>query len=354
MKVLVTGAAGDIGKAVSQRLIEQGWDLQLIDLADSLEDSVPFASEYARRDIMDFDALKTQMQGCDAVVHLAAIRAPNLAPAPEVFRVNVAGTFNVYEAAAQLGIKRVVQASSINAIGCGWSIDEIHPQYFPIDEEHPRVTNDPYSLSKQMVEDIADYFYRRDGISGTSLRFPGVYNREKLSKDYVERQQAVKKELLELLEQDEAEQRSRVRRLKAEARAYRQKRALEYAQTQSRDPSAEEERDPLWQFFTFERYTFWTSLDDRDAAQSIEKSLSAAYEGHHALFINDAHNNTGLSSERLLELFYSAVSARTKKISGSETLVSVDKARALISFEPDFSMHASMAKSSEVKAVDSE
>ena len=106
---------------------------------------------------MDFGALKAQMQGCEAVVHLAAFRGPGMAPGQAVFHVNVAGTFNVYEAAAQAGIKRVVQASSINAIGCGWSIDEIHPQYFPIDEDHPRITNDPYSFSKQMVEDIADY-----------------------------------------------------------------------------------------------------------------------------------------------------------------------------------------------------
>ena len=350
MKVLITGGTGDIGKAVSKRLHNQGWDIKLI----GLEDDTRFEGvEYARCDIRDFARLKQQMQGCEAVIHLAALRTPTIAPNDEVFRVNVAGTFNVYEAAAQLGIKRVVQASSINAVGCGWSIAEIHPQYFPIDEDHPRVTNDAYSLSKQMVEDIADYFYRRDGVSGTSLRFPWVYNRERhFGESYFERQREVKKALLELFNQPKTEQQARVHRLKAAARTYRQSRPLEYAQAQNRDPFVQE-HDPLGHFFTFERYTFWTFLDDRDAAQAIEKSLRADHNAHHVLFVNDSHNNTGLNSERLLELFYPEVSARTEEINGSETLVSIDKARALIGFEPEFSVHAPTAKGSEVKAVGS-
>ena len=338
MKILVTGGTGDIGRAVSKRLCHRGWELRLIGLEDELpfENVDDIKSDYVKCDIMDFDALKTQMQGCDAVVHLAAIRAPNLAPGREVFRVNVAGTFNVYEAAAQAGVTRVVQASSINAVGCGWSIDEIHPQYFPIDEAHPRVTNDAYSFSKQMVEEVAAYFCRRDGISGTSLRFPWVYNREKHVGEDLERRDTIQRELEKLLHQDEDERRARLEPLQTEALTLRQARGLEVVQTQQ--PSTPH-ADPLWPVCAFDRFNYFTFLDDRDAAQAIEKSLSASFEGHHTLFVNDAHNSVRVNSEGLLELFYPEVGERKSAIRDSEALVSIGRARALIGFESEFSMH---------------
>ena len=339
MKVLITGGTGDIGKALSKRLFERGWDLRLI----GLEDAAPFESslgvEYARCDIMDFENLQKQMNGCDAVIHLAAIRSPNMAPSQEVFRVNVAGTFNVYEAAAGAGVKRVVQASSINAIGCGWHVGEIHPQYFPVDEHHPRVTNDAYSLSKQMVEDVAAYFYRRDGISGTSLRFPWVYNREKhLGEAYFARHEKARAELENLSHQDEAERRARLEPLKTEALAFRRARRLEYAQAQEQSPFSANHDDPLWPVYGFDRFNYFTLLDDRDAAQALEKSLTAEYEGSHPLFVMDSHNSLGLESAHLARLFYPEV--KNIELSGSQSLVSSDRARALIGFEPEFSLYA--------------
>ncbi|MGO8126710.1 NAD-dependent epimerase/dehydratase family protein, partial [Rhizobium ruizarguesonis] len=66
------------------------------------------------------------------------------------------------------------QASSINALGCAYNITDFSPQYFPIDEAHPSYTTDPYSFSKQTVEEIGEYYWRRDGISSVALRFPWV------------------------------------------------------------------------------------------------------------------------------------------------------------------------------------
>jgi len=81
-------------------------------------------------------------------------------------------------------------------------------------------------------------------------------------------------------------------------------------------------------------------LDDRDAAQAIEKSLSASYEGSHPLFITDACNSVGPSSKKLAELFYPEVTKRKKELRGNETLMSFAKARALIDFDPEFSVFA--------------
>ena len=336
VKVLITGGTGDIGRALSERLRNRDWAVRLI----GLEDTAPFESvDYASCDMMDFDALKTQMQGCEAVVHLAALRSPGMAPGQAVFQTNVAGTFNVYEAAAQTGIKRVVQASSINAIGCGWSIGEIHPRYFPIDEDHPRITNDPYSFSKQMVEDIAAYFYRRDGISGTSLRFPWVYNREKqLGDEYLARQKLIRRELENLLQQGEAQRRARLELLNAEVVAFRRARRLEYAQAQQSRPTLH--TDPLWPVCAFDRFNYFTSLDDRDAAQALEKSLTAEYEGSFPLFVTGAYNALGLSSEILAQRFFPEVTDRKKALGGLRALVSSDRAKALIGYDSEFSVYA--------------
>ena len=172
MKVLITGSVGLIGRATANRLLESGWEVREIDIVSEPEG---VGTDYHICDIMDFDAILELVKGCDAVVHMAALRAPTLGTGPQVYSINTVGTFNVFEAAAQAGIKRVVQASSINAIGCFWSIGGFHPHYLPIDEAHPTHTTDPYSFSKQQIEDMGEYYWRRDKISSVAFRFPAVY-----------------------------------------------------------------------------------------------------------------------------------------------------------------------------------
>jgi hypothetical protein len=80
---------------------------------------------------------------------------------------------------------------------------------------------------------------------------------------------------------------------------------------------------------------FWASLDARDAAQALEKGLTAEYKGSHPLYINDSENAAGLDSERLARLFFPQTTRRTHPLQGRETLVSIDRARALLGFEPE-------------------
>ena len=173
MRVLVTGGAGRVGTPISGRFVSLGWDVRVI----GIEADCPISGvSYAQCDILDVPALATHVEGCDAIVHLAAIPSTRTHPNETLFNINVAGTYNVFEAAACAGVKRIVQASSINAIGGFWGCDDRRYDYFPLDEDLPLFTTDAYSFSKQMVEEIAEYYWRRAGINSISFRLPAVLN----------------------------------------------------------------------------------------------------------------------------------------------------------------------------------
>jgi nucleoside-diphosphate-sugar epimerase len=336
MRVLVTGGVGNVGKAATRRLVEHGYDVRVIGL--DREVNLPGA-EFVTCDIMNFDDLRAQMRGCDAVVHLAAIRGPQLAPGHTVFEINVAGTFNVFEAAAAEGIRRIAQASSINAFGCAYSITDIAPRYFPVDEEHPIMTNDPYSYSKELVEDIGRYFWRREGISSVAMRFPWVHPEGYLASDgYRDRRQSALRALDDLAALPDAERQKQLADARQRALAYRKQRPMEFNGAVVETPRKQAFSDPLWYAYAMDRFNFWAFVDERDSAQALDKALTAEFEGAHALFINDDHNWLGYDSKALVRFFYQEIAEANIALSGSQALVSIDKARSLIGFEPQYSV----------------
>jgi nucleoside-diphosphate-sugar epimerase len=285
---------------------------------------------YHSGDVTDYVQVRHAVEGMEAVVHLAAVRHPSLAPGQEVFRVNGAGTFNIYQAAAEVGIRRVVSASSINALGYNFGIKEFPLLYFPMDEEHPTYTTDPYSFSKRVVEEIAAYFYRREGISGVLLRLPAVYEVQGEAVWIQEALARIRAAYDALLSMPEAARRQRVKEIITKFEAMRTKRVWEYPADESIYQDAEA-------MLAFGRSNFWASIDARDSAQAIEKALLADYEGSHPLFINDSHNFVGIDSHMLAETFFPEVTTWKRAVQGTESLVSIDKARQLIGFKPEYS-----------------
>ena len=97
-----------------------------------------------------------------------------------------------------------------------------------------------------------------------------------------------------------------------------------------------EDEDAMLLFAGFGRSNFWASIDARDSAQALEKGLTADYEGSHPIFVNDSVNGAGVDSELLVRTFFPEVEGRTHPLQGQETLVSIDKARDLIGYEPEY------------------
>ncbi len=335
MRVLITGGTGHIGKTTAEQLLQKGWNVRVLDIAPTTE--IPDV-EYVEGNILDYDSLLKHAKGCDAVIHLAAIRGPILAPGHELFNVNVTGTFNVFEAAAACGIGKVAQASSINALGAYFSIGDIKPHYFPIDEEHPRFTTDPYSFSKQIIEEIGDYYWRRDGISSVALRFPGVHSAEaRTTEQYRHHREALRAVLDELVSLPQSERDARLNEIKIRVMDFRKALPFEF-RPPDKPPIQLPFDDLLFKLYMRYRFDFWAFVDVRDAAQSLEKGITADYEGSHPLFINAAHNELGYDSRTLVNLFYPEVLQFKNDIDNDETLVSIQKSRSLISFEPEYSL----------------
>lgn len=341
MKILVTGGIGHVGRPAAARLLAHGHEVRILDRV--VESEIPAeaaaevdGAEYRQADITDYVTLRAHFAGIEAVVHLAAIPDPIPGKDAEIFDINCGGSFNVYQAAAENGIKRVVSASSINALGNGYGIREIPIHYFPLDEAHPGSTSDVYSFSKQILEEIAAYFWRREGISSACLRFPWVYSHtwfkpEQFEEFYVGFQTAYHG----LMALPEAERTVQVRQMLAKLRDLRARHNDEEIDDEAMTAAMQEMPGVI---LTFGRSDFWAMLDGRDAAQAIEKAVLAEYTGSHPLWIVDSHNSTGVPTQGLATLMYPEVQTWTRPVEGSESLISIDKARALIGFEPEYSL----------------
>ena len=172
-KVLITGADGFIGSHLTEALVRNGFDVRAFVLYNSfnswgwLDQSPPEIKEQLdvfAGDIRDSYGVKTAMQGCDIVFHLAALIAiPYSYHSPETYiDTNVKGTLNVVQAAKELGVSRVIHTSTSEVYGTA--------QFVPITEKHPLQGQSPYSASKIGADQIAMSFYTSFGTPVSIIR----------------------------------------------------------------------------------------------------------------------------------------------------------------------------------------
>jgi len=173
MKILVTGSTGIIGRWVVNRLLEAGHTLLTLDIP-----AQPHSSDYEHiaGDIRDLPLMRRAIQGMEAVVHLAAIPYDIERQDELILDTNIRGTWNVLLSAHEAGVQRVVNFSSINALG---QAEPAHPGlYLPLDDDIPHHPIRNYPLSKHISEELCAAFAARGSFSIVSLRpsavmFPG-------------------------------------------------------------------------------------------------------------------------------------------------------------------------------------
>jgi nucleoside-diphosphate-sugar epimerase len=226
-------------------------------------------------DLTDYGQTVDALRGADVVVHLAAIPAPGLKPDELTFRVNTTSTYNVFAAAPLLGLRRVVWASSETTIGLPFEREL--PRYAPIDEEHPLLPESSYALSKVVSEEMARQFSRWNGIPYIGLRFSNVM-----------------------------------------------------------EPHDYERFPGFWDDAQLRRWNLWGYVDARDVAQSCRLALEADLSGAEVFIIAAADTVMNRRSADLMAEVYADVELR-EGVGEFGTLLSIEKARRLLGYEPAFS-----------------
>jgi nucleoside-diphosphate-sugar epimerase len=278
-RVAVTGAAGKLGRAVVSHLRAQGWDVLSIDRVRPAS----AGDEFVAVDLTDHGQVLEVLTGqvdehqgaLDAVVHLAAVPAPGLLPNSATFTNNVSATWNVFAAARTAGIHNVVWASSETVLGLPF---DVPPPYLPVDEEYPPRPESTYSMVKVLEEEMARQFCRWDPeLKMIGLRFSNVMD------------------------------------------------PADYQAFPGYDA------DPK-----LRHWNLWGYIDARDGGQAVQRALDHQARGVDIFIIANADTVMSRSSADLAAEVYPGVEIR-KELGRHETLLSIDKARRVLGFAPEYS-----------------
>ncbi len=170
-QILVTGGAGFVGSHLTAVLVEQGARVRVLDNLSSgfRENLNGLDISFIEGDIADFDVVQTAVSGCDLIFHQAAlVSVPQSLDDPQLnHRSNVTGSFNLFEAARQAGVRRVVYASSAAVYGNAATL--------PHKETDPVMPLTPYAAAKYMSEVIAKTYTLAFGLETVGLRYMNVF-----------------------------------------------------------------------------------------------------------------------------------------------------------------------------------
>ncbi|GAA1542246.1 UDP-glucose 4-epimerase [Microbacterium ginsengiterrae] len=273
MRIALTGSSGKLGTVVARELRENGFDVIGMDVTGRRDPSFVQVDLTDYGQVVDaFTGVGDRHDGIDAVVHLGAIPAPGIRSDVATFHNNMTATFNVFWAAVRSGIRRIVYASSETVLGLPF---DVPPPYIPVDEEYPPRPESVYSLVKTMEEGMATELVRwHPDLSITALRFSNVMNPE------------------------------------------------DYAEFPSFDADAQ-----------LRKWNLWGYIDARDGAQAVQRALETAPPGFDRFIIAAADTVMSRPNSELIAEVFPSVPV-TREVKANETLLSIDKARRLLGFDP--------------------
>ncbi|MEX8032371.1 NAD-dependent epimerase/dehydratase family protein [Microbacterium sp. 20-116] len=272
MRIALTGSSGKLGTVVARELRSAGHDVIGLDVRGER------GPGFVQVDLTDYGqvvdaltAVNDQHDGFDALVHLAAIPAPGIRSDIATFHNNMTSTFNVFWAATRLGIHKIVYASSETVLGLPF---DVPPPYIPVDEEYAPRPESVYSLVKTLEERLAVELVRwNPDLSITALRFSNVM----VPEDYAE------------------------------------------------FPFDDDARTRKW--------NLWGYIDARDGAQAVESALQTAPAGFDTFIIAAADTVMTRPNAQLVAEVFPGVAIHGD-LGENTTLLSIDKARRLLGYEP--------------------
>jgi len=278
-RVCVTGATGKAGRAAVRELREHGYDVVATDAVVRAGDE---RGSVLRADLTDYGQATEVLRGADAAVHLANIPAPGLATPAVTFNANVSMNFNVFHAAAALGLQTVVWASSETTLGLpfGGGPEQIPgaagqpPRYAPVDEDHFPVPTTTYALSKVASETVAEHISQWSGIPFTGLRISNIM-----------------------------------------------------------DPDEYQHFPSFWPDSQLRKWNLWGYVDIRDVAAACRLGLEAPVAGSENVIIAAADTVMNRPSRDVLAEVFPGVPL-TREIGEFGTLLAIDRAKRVLGYEP--------------------
>jgi nucleoside-diphosphate-sugar epimerase len=267
MRIVVTGGSGKAGRWVVRDLRDHGHEVLNVDVVHD-------GGEHGQcvvTDLTELGQVHDVVRGADAIVHLAAIPAPEIRPAGETFRINAVSTWNVFHAAVAAGVGRVVWASCVTVLGRPF---DRPPDFAPIDETITPRPESSYALSKLVGETLAEQLNRQTRTAFVGLRISNIME------------------------------------------------PTDYA----RFPSWQD--DPL-----IRKWNLWGYVDARDVATAVRQALEADTSGAEVCIVAAADTAMKRDSADLMAEVFPDVPLR-RPVSGRETLLAIDHARDVIGYQP--------------------
>jgi len=276
--IVVTGGSGAAGQYVIKHLLDHDYAVRNLDISPPIDELCP----YREVDLTDYGQTFAAMHGCDAVVHFGADPRPDwdLVTGAARFKNNTVATYNVLNSAVALGMERVVWASSETVLG--FPFEKVRPDYVPIDEKHRLMPQNSYALSKVVCEELARQMNQLYGIPIIALRFSNILY------------------------------------------------------TGTAHPHNYEAIPNYWSDPNSRKSNFWGYIDVRDAACSTRLALESAISSSEEFNIVAADTIMNRPNAELMSAVYPEVPIRDGT-GDFETLISINKARQMLGFEPRFS-----------------
>jgi len=280
--IAVTGSTGSAdrgaGPAVARHLVEAGYAVRKLDWrVHDVTDR-----DFRKVDLTHYGDTFAALTGCDAVVHLAAQAEPDFDhfTGAERFHNNTLSTFNVFQAAAELGMERVVWGSSETVLG--FPFDRVAPTLLPTDDERPPVPENAYAMAKVVCEDLARHMNRRYSIPFVGLRFSNIH--------YDNPEHPTRYELI----------------------------------------------PGYWKDPKSRMFNLWGYVDVRDVAQAVQKALESSISTAEVFTIAAADTIMRQTNAELVMAVFPDCKLK-QGTSDHETLIGISKAREMLGYDPQYS-----------------
>lgn len=287
MKVVVTGAAGKIGRWTVRMLLDAGYQVLASDKVLAEESAAEY---FVQADLLDYGQVIQLFMGCDAVIHLAAIPTDIRNTSQTIFANNMMINFNVFEACKDLNISKIVWASSETVLGFPFNEDDL--SYTPLDEEHPLFAKSSYAMAKILTEQLANMYTGLVKKQVITLRFANIYEPD------------------------------------------------EYTKVPTH--WSEEQKNK-------QKMNLWAYCDVRDAAHACLLALQKDIKST-VFHITAADTIINEPSEALIQRFFPSVKFK-RQINGFDTCMAIDKARQLLGYNPQYTWRNVLKEDGTPKAM---